>query len=289
MFFIFKKKNITAALAFIAVLGLVCALPRFGAVQTVALQNEIRLPIIMYHQIAHKNKNLGKYVTTDAQFEKDLDFLTERGYHTINMTQLIDYVKNGAPLPPKPVMLTFDDGQESFYAYILPILEKHRAYAVMSIVGEYVDAYTKLQDHYLSYSYLDWNEVCELVKSPWAEVQNHTYYMHSNNNGRLGCKIKKGESASDYTIALNSDIGRLQQEIFKRTNWLPNTFTYPYGYFCKESVQILKDMGFEATLTCTEKINVITRDSDCLFGLGRYNRPNGLSSEEFFKKVGIQL
>lgn len=287
MFFTLRKKNIIAVSALVIVLGLMFTLPRLDAVQTAASQNEIQLPIIMYHQIAHKNKNLGKYVTTDAQFEKDLEFLTEHGYRTINMTQLIDYVKNGTPLPPKPVMLTFDDGQESFYAYILPILEKHRAYAVMSIVGEYVDTYTKLQDHYLSYSYMDWSEIDELVKSPWAEVQNHTYNMHSNNKGRLGCKIKKGESVNDYTIALNSDIGRLQEEIFKRTGWQPNTFTYPYGYFCKESVPILKALGFEATLTCTEKINVITRDASCLFGLGRYNRPNGLSSEDFFKKVGI--
>lgn len=192
MFLTLKRKNIFAVLALVLTLGLLCCLPRPEVISTVNVPKGIDLPIIMYHQIAHKNKNLGKYVTTDVQFEKDLNFLTGQGYKTIGMTQLIDYVKKGTPLPPKPVMLTFDDGQESFYAYILPILKKYNACAVMSIVGEYVDTYTKLQDHYLSYSYMDWTEIEELVKNPLVEIQNHTYNMHSNNKGRLGCKIKKG-------------------------------------------------------------------------------------------------
>ncbi len=66
---------------------------------------------------------------------------------------------------------------------------------------------------------------------------------------------------------------------------MPNTFTYPYDYYCRESVQILQQMGFEATLTCNEKLNYISRDRDYLYGLGRFNRPNGLNSEAFFEKI----
>lgn len=287
MFLTIRKRSLCAAGITLFVIGFLGSLLCFGAIEASPAPKEIPLPIIMYHQIAHRNRNLGKYVVMDTQFEKDLQFLTDHGYQTINMTQLIDYVKNGVPLPPKPVMLTFDDGQESFYAYILPLLEKYQAHAVISIVGAYADTYTQSEDHHLSYSYLNWTQIGELVKNPWVEVQNHTYNMHDNKKGRLGCRIKKNESAADYAIALNQDIGKLQEELFRRTGWQPNTFTYPYGYMCKESLPILKQMGFEATLTCTEKINGITRDASCLYGLGRYNRANGLSSEAFFKKIGL--
>lgn len=284
MFITLKKRHITVSVTLICCFALIFNFVPFGSTAKMNASG-IELPIVMYHQIAHKERNLGKYVILDSQFEKDLQYLKKEGYQTITMSQLIDHVKHGTPLPEKPVMITFDDGQESFYAYIYPLLEKYEAYAVLSVVGAYADTYTKLDDHHLSYSYLNWTQIEELSKSKWAEVQNHTYNMHDNKHGRLGCQIKKNESFTDYSAALNNDIGKLQQELFKRTGWMPNTFTYPYGYFCKESVQILKDMGFEATLTCSEKLNYITGDDECLFGLGRFNRPNGLSSEAFFKKI----
>ncbi len=284
MFIVLKKKYITIGITLLCCFALIFNFVPLG--RTVkANSNGIELPIVMYHQIAHKNKNLGKYVILDTQFEKDLQYLKKQGYQTINMTQLIDYVQNGTPLPEKPIMITFDDGQESFYAYIYPLLEKYESYAVLSIVGAYADTYTELDDHHLSYSYLNWTQIEELTKSKWTEIQNHTYNMHDNKHGRLGCRIKKNESLADYTTALNNDIGKLQQELFKRTGWMPNTFTYPYGYYCKESVQILQQMGFEATLTCSEKLNYISRNHECLYGLGRFNRPNGLSSEAFFEKI----
>ena len=39
------------------------------------------------------------------------------------------------------------------------------------------------------------------------------------------------------------------------------------------------------TTGCEEKCNYITRDPECLFLLGRYNRPSGISTWEFMKKA----
>ena len=63
------------------------------------------------------------------------------------------------------------------------------------------------------------------------------------------------------------------------------TFVYPFGAISDASLPILKELGFQATLTCEEKINYITKDADCLYGLGRYLRPAGMSSEEYFKNI----
>ena len=49
----------------------------------------------------------------------------------------------------------------------------------------------------------------------------------------------------------------------------------------------MKDLGFKATLSCYERMNYITREPECLFQLGRYNRHGALSTEEFMKKAGI--
>ena len=50
----------------------------------------------------------------------------------------------------------------------------------------------------------------------------------------------------------------------------------------------LKDNGIKMAFTCEEKVNVIRKaESEWLFRLGRYNRPDGVSSESFFEKMGI--
>lgn len=282
MFVLLKKRHLFSMVCICSVLLLLITFMPYGKTQSVSVQEGLPLPIVMYHQITKSENRVGKYVVTDKQFEKDLQYLKSQGYESINMTQLINYVKKGEALPPKPVMITFDDGHESFYEYIIPLLEKYDMKAVMSVVGDYTDIYTKTPDHHLSYSYLTWSEIEELTKNEHAEIQNHTYYMHKNSSARRGCKNNKNESLQDYEIALNNDIGKLQKEIFQRTGWRPNTFTYPYGFMSEESEKILKAMGFEATLTCTEKLNIITHDEKCLFSLGRYNRANGKTSEQFF-------
>ncbi|MEG1968483.1 MAG: polysaccharide deacetylase family protein, partial [Clostridia bacterium] len=58
-----------------------------------------------------------------------------------------------------------------------------------------------------------------------------------------------------------------------------------YGFVDQEGERILRELGFCATLSCFERINSITRNPDCLFSLGRYNRPAGISTQRFMKKV----
>ena len=67
-----------------------------------------------------------------AQFESDLKYLKENGYHTVVVQDLIDYVEKGVPLPEKPVMLTFDDGYYNNYYYAFPLLEEYDAKIVIS-------------------------------------------------------------------------------------------------------------------------------------------------------------
>ena len=50
--------------------------------------------------------------------------------------------------------------------------------------------------------------------------------------------------------------------------------------------EVVKNMGFEASLGVEEKINIIKKEDErCLFGLYRYNRSGIISTEEFMKKV----
>ena len=75
----------------------------------------------------------------------------------------------------------------------------------------------------------------------------------------------------------------------EKTGYKPTAFTYPYGCYSKESKDILKSMGFSAAFVCEERINYIdTENTDWLYRIGRYNRPHGISSAEFFAAMGVK-
>lgn len=247
--------------------------------------NGIKLPIIMYHSILKDKSRSGKYIISPDVFENDLKYIKNHGYNTINMTELIDYVYNNVPLPEKPIIITFDDGHYNNLTYAVPLLEKYNMKAVISIVGKYTDTFTDTNEANTNYSYLRWCDITSLIDTNIIEFQNHTYNLHNNSNSRIGCAKKKNESLEQYKEILSQDICKLQNEFNEHTGYTPNTFTYPFGSISNDSTDILKSLGFKASLSCSSGINYITKDIDCLFLLKRNNRPSYISSEQFFNKI----
>ncbi len=244
------------------------------------------VPIIMYHSIMKKSSQFGKYVITDNEFENDISYLKEHGYTSISMTELINHVYGGSELPGKPVIITFDDGNLNNYIFGKPVLKKYGMKAVISIVGAYTESFSQsappTEDP--AYAFASWAQIKEMSDSGLFEIQNHTYNLHVINKQRYGIKKKSGESPENYKERLTSDISKLQDKIREVTGITPNTFTYPFGYISKESKEVLKELGFKATLSCAEGVNIIDRNKqDALYGLKRKNRPHGISSEAFFK------
>jgi peptidoglycan/xylan/chitin deacetylase (PgdA/CDA1 family) len=167
----------------------------------------------------------------------------------------------------------------------VPLLEKYDMTAIVSVVGSYIDNDAVKDPHNPKYSYLTWEDIDELVNSGRIEIGNHTYDMHSLYNGRTGCSINNGEPEEKYRIALSEDIQRLQGEFRENIGFYPVVFTYPFGSVSRESLPVIRDCGFLMTLTCREQMNYITREPDCLYGIGRYNRSGLYSTEEYMTKL----
>jgi len=241
------------------------------------------VPIIMYHLITEKPKYIGKYGVTPADVEQDLIFLKENGYTTVVMQDLIDFVERGDNLPKKPIVLTFDDGNSSDYNYLLPLLQKHDMKAVLAIIGEATDRYTKdiAKNPKAKYPNLTWPQIQELHKSGMCEIQSHGYNVH----GSRGSGKKKGESADAYHSRLTADLKKLQDACQTHLDYVPNTFVYPLGIVSDGSRRVLEELGMVASLGCEEGINeVIQGEKDCLFKMHRYNRPSSRTVESILKK-----
>lgn len=256
---------------------------------TAAADEPQRLPVVMYHKLTTRESRAGRYNLTCEQFEQDLAFLKEKGYQTITVEQLIEFMDGTGELPKNPIMLTFDDGFESVYSYALPLLEKYDFTAVAFIIGSVTDYYSYLDDHNLSYSCMDWETVRELAEGGRIEIQSHSYDLHKMNGGRSGAKKKRGESESEYREFLTADLTTMKNLMDENAGCEPTAFAYPYGSYSPESVPILKSLGLRAVFVCEERVNKIDKaDPEWLFRIGRYNRPAGVSTAKFFEKMGIE-
>ncbi|MCR4924769.1 MAG: polysaccharide deacetylase family protein [Clostridiales bacterium] len=243
------------------------------------------LPIIMYHQII-KNENLAsEYVLPLSVLESDFKYIKEKGYNAISIADLVAFANGEKNLPEKPIIITFDDGQESFKEYVIPLLEKYDLCAVVSIIGSATDKFTKTADHNLKYSHLTWEQIEEISKNPRVEIGNHTYDMHKNDGGRKGCNIIKGENVDIYKEKLTDDLKKLQDTIKEHTGNEPIVIAYPYGEHCQATNQVIEKLGFKASLTCAQTQNHLQEGTQWLFNLGRFNRAYGKSSEDFFAKI----
>lgn len=243
----------------------------------------VKLPILMYHSILKTNKSKGKFIISPDTFEEDLKYIKDNGYTTIVMKDLIDYVYENKDLPEKPIILTFDDGYYNNYLYAFPLLKKYECKMVLSPIGKQCDVYSENKDRNPNYAHCSWTELKEMKDSGLVEIQNHSYNMHTITKNRRGTKKNKNESFEHYQNAFCSDVNLMQSKIAEFLDTTSTTFVYPFGAISNCSLDILRQLGFKATLNCEGKINKLTRNPEKLYGLCRILRPPNTSSASFFK------
>lgn len=255
----------------------------------VSAEPGIELPVIMYHHVLGEDSTLlGDYVISCSEFEGDLAWLKAAGYTPVSAGQLIAYTQGQGELPERPILLTFDDGYESFYANAWPLLEKYQMKAVVSVIGRYSDLYSQPDAvKHLNYSHLNWQQVRQLSESGLVEIGSHSQDMHdaAGKESRAGARKRKGESQQHYDASFRQDTETVEGKIRQAIGQKPVVYAYPFGYYTQDSEAILKEMGYQMTLSCESRVNRIRRDPECLYLLGRFNRPHGQRAEDFFSNI----
>lgn len=93
------------------------------------------VPILMYHVLAPPPPGApypALYVKP-ADFRAQVAWLAAHGYHAVTLRQVYDYWRGAHRLPPKPVVLTFDDGYHSDFTVALPTLRARRWPGVLNL------------------------------------------------------------------------------------------------------------------------------------------------------------
>jgi peptidoglycan/xylan/chitin deacetylase (PgdA/CDA1 family) len=119
-------------------------------------------PILLYHQIEVPSVP-NPYFTTPDDFRAQMQALKDWGYIPITTTQLYHAIVDGAYLPERPIVITFDDGDVSVYDAAFPIMQEFGFVGVNYIVSSYVGV-----DGYMTI-----DQIRETVDAGW-EVGSHT-------------------------------------------------------------------------------------------------------------------
>ena len=131
----------------------------------------------MYHHFDDTSKD--GTVVTPGRFREQMTALREAGYEAVTVPQVIAFVREGTPLPDKPVLLTMDDGYTSNIAAAAPVLEEMGFCATVFVIGinegESLYAHTGAP---LSPERFSYEEAAPWVEKGVLDLQSHTYDMH---------------------------------------------------------------------------------------------------------------
>lgn len=98
----------------------------------------IRIPVLMYHKVVSEpvtGSRHGTWITVE-RFERQLASLRRRGMTTVTLRDCLAAARGERPLPPRPVILTFDDGYLDNYTNAFPLLERLGMTAVVFLVAD---------------------------------------------------------------------------------------------------------------------------------------------------------
>lgn len=194
--------------------------------------------VLMYHHIeveaeAIRKKRSGLAVDP-KYFRMHMQYLKDKEYSVISAKQLVDYFDNGTPLPPKAVLITFDDAYEDNYVNAFPILKEFGFKAIIFTPTGLVS----------NPDYLSWQQIKEMNSTGLVSFGNHTWSHH-------GAKAKED--------VLDKEIGTANDQLAENALNSEKTFAYPYGSPSGEARNVLNKYGYKLAFT-TSNGNIMCKE-----------------------------
>lgn len=184
------------------------------------------VPILIYHHIDVSPTNNPHFVSPE-KFEEQLKLLRDWGYTSISTTLLVQAITEGALLPPRPILLTFDDANQDNYTNAFPLMQKYGFTGVLYLPFYYIGAP----------GCLTVEQIKEMVAAGW-EVGSHSL------------------THPDLRQIVQS--ARMRAEIVESRRKLEEllgvpilTFAYPFGSVGNAAIDYVKSAGYIAGMGAT--------------------------------------
>jgi len=208
--------------------------------------------ILMYHMVREHipNAQFNKLRVKPAEFEKQIAWMKEQGFHFVTMRELYD---NWGEHPEKTVAITFDDGYLDNLGNAFPILEQYQAKATIYVVVDRHDrdwsTYKKAHHNsgeLMQEKKLNDEQLKFLAQSSLVEIGSHTL-THAN--------LDKLDN-EQCLVELVESKRQLEQWIQQPVT----SFAYPFGIYSQRDVELVKQAGYRTGVTTKEGIDSVNCD-----------------------------
>ena len=191
-----------------------------------------QVPVLCYHHIRDpkpgQSETFRSYSVSPAQFAEQMSILHDSGYQTVLPDQLYNYLAYGDPLPPKPVMLTFDDTDEEQFSIGAKEMDKYGFKGVFFIMTISIN----------KPRYMTKDQIKQLAQNGHA-IESHTW-DHKN--------VTKYDSSDLQKQLLNP-----RKTIEEITGKGASYFAYPYGIWNQNAISLLKKTDFKLAFILSTK------------------------------------
>jgi poly-beta-1,6-N-acetyl-D-glucosamine N-deacetylase len=248
-----KKYGVTLIITIIGLSLLMT--PLSASERVVTYQNQVA--VLMYHHVHDTDKSSG--TVTTKLFRDQLQYLRDKGYHFISLNDFRQFM-NGASVPNNAVLVTFDDGYQSFYTNAYPVLKSMQIPAVNFIItnalanplSTYIPSMSKEQISAMTH------------ESPFIDAQCHTDSLHnklpSGKAAIVGRMDQETEEA--YKQRVIQDTTACREKLIPLYDGPIDSLAYPYGISSKLATQLISQAGIKYAFTITPEM--ATRSNDPL-------------------------
>ena len=228
------------------------------------------LSVLMYHKVSEKRMDF--LTVTTEQLDQHFEYLKSAGYQSITSSEVIKFIEKKEPLPPKSVLITFDDGYHNNLILAYPLLKKYHLKATIFLPTSFIGQSSS------------WDVIAEplmnLEELRMIDTNVVEYALHSHKH--LNYKY--------LTInQMREDL--LENIAFFKQNNLPfsSVFAYPYGSRPKDKKtrlgmkQLMSELGIKTAFRIGNRTNFLPLN-DC-YEIQRVDIRGTETLEEYKKNI----
>ena len=229
------------------------------------VDREARVPILMYHHIEQPEPGADSLrydlSVSPQDFEAQLRYLRQEGYESITLNDLALYLTVGKPLPPRPIIITFDDGYTDAYTNAFPLLKRYGFVGTFFLISEPIDANDP--------NFVSWAEV-EEMHAAGMKFEPHSF-NHPDMRNR----------GFDFVVF---QILAPKEAIEARTGETCRFFAYPLGRYDQFVIDVLRSANFWGAVLTEQGATHTAAD---LFTLRRVRVHGGDGLDAFIRALNL--
>lgn len=199
---------------------------------TALAADTLNIPILCYHNLNPTTP--GSMNMTPQKFESQMKWLKDNGFTFIPLSEAVEYLQGKrTSLPEKSIVITADDGWQSDYTYMLPVVKKYKIPMTLFIYPGTISE----GKHALT-----WDELKALQKTGLFDIQSHTY-SHPNFK-----HAKKDMSPEKYDNFVKNELVNSKKILEDKMGIKVSYLAWPFGiyndYLAKEAANAGYVMAF---------------------------------------------